>query len=177
MTTKDVKKRIKEYFLLNPTIRLRIRHIERKTKTALPSVIRYTKELNKEGILKTQKVSGVIFYSADRASKDYLLEKKLFNIRQLFDSGLVDYIIREYSNPPIILFGSYSKGEDIEDSDIDIYIESPKKQDISFEIFEKKLRRNIQIFKHRNIKGIRNMKLANNIINGIVLNGFLEVFK
>ena len=38
-------------------------------------------------------------------------------------------------------------------------------------------KRKIQLFKYRNIKEIKNFFLANNIINGIVLNGFVEVFK
>ena len=75
-----------------------------------------------------------------------------------------------------ILFGSYAKGEDTERSDIDLYIETPSKKDITLEKFEKKLKRNIQIFRHKNLFEIKNKDLVNNIINGIVLNGFVEVF-
>ena len=175
MVAKDIKNTIRKFFFLNPTIKLRVRQIERKTKSALPSVIRYTKELEKEKILKSQIISKVRFYSADRSSKLYLLEKKLFNIKQLFISGLCDYLLKEYSSPTIILFGSYSRGEDIEDSDIDIYIECPNKKELSLGTFEQKLEKNIQIFKFKNIKKVKNKELANNIINGIVLNGFMEV--
>ena len=76
MVAKDIKNTIRKFFFLNPTIKLRVRQIERKTKSALPSVIRYTKELEKEKILKSQIISKVRFYSADRSSKLYLLEKK-----------------------------------------------------------------------------------------------------
>lgn len=177
MKTNNSKKTITEYFFINPTAKLRVRQIERLTKTALPSVIRYSKELNKGGILKIDKVAEVLLYSADRSSKQYLLEKKLFNIRQLFDSGLVSFLIEEYHNSPIIVFGSYSKGEDIENSDIDIYVESPKDIKPDLSLFEKKLKRNIQIFRHRSLHDIKNNELANNIINGVNLNGFVEVFK
>ena len=177
MTTKNIKNKIKEYFLLNPTVKLRVRQIERKTKSPLPSVIRYMKELEKENILKSQIISNIKVFSADRGSKEFLLEKKIFNLRQLFASGFTNYLTIEYSNAPIILFGSYSRGEDTENSDIDIYIETHSKKEPDISNFEKKLSRNIQIFKYKDIKEIKNKELANNIINGITINGFIEVLK
>ena len=101
----------------------------------------------------------------------------MFNIKQIYDSGLRDYLINEYSNPVIILFGSFSKGEDIENSDIDLYLGMLSKKEIKLEKFEKILKRKIQIFRYSNLKQINNIHLANNIINGIIFNGFLEVFK
>ena len=177
MERKDIKRKIKEYFFVNPTEKLRVRQIERVVKVPLPSVIRYSKELEKEGILKSSEISGVKFYSADRSSKRFLLEKKLFNIKFLFDSNLLDYLIEEYSNATIILFGSCVKGEDIESSDIDIYVETPSKKKVNLEKFEKILKRKVQLFVYSNIKKIPNPMLANNVVNGINLNGFLEVFK
>ena len=176
MKTKDIKTKLKEYFFLNPTIKLRVRQIERELKVPLPSVIRYTKELEKEGILKSTKIANITTYSADRTSKTFLLEKKLFNIHQLNISGLVDFLIEELSNPTVIVFGSYAKAEDVENSDIDIYIETPSKKKINVEKYEKILRRKIQLFIYKNIHELENKELANNIINGIILNGFMEVF-
>ena len=177
MIVKNINDRIKEYFFLNPTVKLRVRQIERELKLPLPSVIRYTKELEKEGILKKEETSGAVFFSSDRTSKYFLLEKRLFNIKLLFESGLMDFIIKEYSNPVIIVFGSYSKGEDIENSDIDLYIQSSSKKEIKLEKFESILKRKIQVFVYSNINKINNDHLANNIINGIILNNILEIFK
>lgn len=176
MIKKNIKQIIKEFFFLNPTAKMRVRQLEKKLKLPLPSVIRYCKELDGERILKKVRISNIVFYSSDRSSKIFLVEKKLFNIKELYDSGLIDFLIVELNNPSIILFGSYSKGEDIEDSDIDIYIETHSKKDIILKDFEKKLQRKIQIFKYNNIKEISNKHLSNNIINGILLNGFVEVF-
>jgi len=173
----SIKERIKGYFFDNPTSKMRVRQIERKVGVPLPSAIRYTKELEKEGILFSLTIANIKVYSADRSSKNYLLDKRLHNIRKVFKSGLIDYLIEKYSNPAIILFGSYSRGEDIESSDIDFYIETPTKKEFSYEKFEKKLNRRIQLFVHKEIKKVSNPLLANNIINGIVLNGFVEVFK
>lgn|SRR3989338_1264814 len=176
MKTKDIKKEIKDFFFTNPTTKLRVRQIERSVKVPLPSVIRYTTELEKEGILKSTAIANVKFYSADRISETFLIEKKLSNIKMLFLSGLMDFLVKELSNPLIIVFGSYAKGEDVENSDIDLYVETSVKNEIMLDKFEKKMQRRIQIFKYKKIQDIKNKDLANNIINGIILNGFLEVF-
>ena len=176
MKTYNIKERIKEYFFMNPTAKLRVRQIEREMKMPLPSVIRYCKELEKEEILKKESISGVSTYSADRNSKKFLTAKRLFNINLIFESGLIGHVVKEYFNPVIVLFGSYSKGEDIEDSDIDLYIETQKKQEFNLQKFEKILGRSIQVFNYRKIREVPNHHLSNNIINGITLNNFLEAF-
>ena len=177
MKTYNIKEKIRQYFFMNPTAKLRVRQIERELKLPLPSVIRYCKELEKEGILKKTAVSGITVYSADRSLKRYLMEKKLFNFKLLFESGLVDYLVEEFHNPTIVVFGSYARGEDVESSDVDIYIETPSNKRINLEKYEKILNKNIQIFVHKNINEIKNKELANSILNGNVLNGYVEVFK
>lgn len=177
MKSISIKEEIKEYFFINPTDRLRVRNIEKKLNLPLPSVIRYVKDLEKEEILKSSFIANIKLYSANRTSRNFLLEKKFFNIRSLYNRGLIDFLIQEYDNPVIIVFGSYAKGEDTEKSDIDIYIETSEKTMKNISSFEKKLNRTIQIFKYKSIKSIENKELANNIINGFTINGFLEVFK
>ena len=175
MRTKNIKQKIREHFFINPTAKLRVREIEKRLKLPLPSVIRYCKELKEEDILTTIKTGNVVFYTGNRGSENFLLEKKLFNIKSLYVSGLIEFLKIELSNPVILVFGSYSKGEDIENSDIDLYIETPSKKEINLDKFEKILERKIQSFRHKSISEIRNKELADNIINGIVLNGFIEV--
>lgn len=177
MKRKHIKNTIKEYFFTNSTIKLRVREIERTLNLPLPSIIDYTKELVKEKILKKIIMGNVTFFSADRSSEEFLLQKKLFNIKEIYNSKLIKYIKEEYSNPVTILFGSYSKGEDTENSDIDLYIETPSKKDFNLSKYEKILKRKIQVFNYKNIKEMKNNHLSNNILNGITLNNFVEVFK
>ena len=172
----NTKQKIQDYFLLHPTAKLRVRQIERKVKVALPSAIRYAKELEKEGILHRTIIGGVTFYTANFGEEAYLLEKKLFNLRQLHSSGLLHHLIINYDNPTIVLFGSYAKGEDTEESDIDLYIETPHEEIKGLEPFEEKLQREIQMFIHKNINEIGNKELIVSILNGVTLNGFVEVF-
>ena len=175
MKGKNIKQKIREYFFANPTAKLRVREIERTLKLPLPSVIRYCKELEQEEILSITKTGTVSFYTANKASEKYILEKKLHNIRQLYESELIKYLKIELSNPTIVLFGSFAQGEDTESSDIDLYIETPSNRKVSLKKFEKILNRKIQVFQHKNIKEIKNTNLGNNIINGFLLNGFVEV--
>lgn len=177
MKRKDIKQIIREYFFINPTAMLRVREAERTLKLPLPSVIRYCRELEKEGILAIAKTGNVNFYTANRSSETFLLEKKLYNLKIMYNSGLIEYLRQELSNPAIVLFGSFAKGEDTEESDIDLYIETPSKKKASLEKFENILKRGIQVFQHKNLNEISNPNLANNIINGITLNNYIEVFK
>ena len=176
MIRKDIKSLIKQYFFTNPSSKLRVREIERTLNLPLPSVIRYCKELKNEKILKIFQIGNSKFYTASN-SDTFLLEKKLFNIKSLYVSGLIDFLKKEYNNPAIILFGSYFKGEDIETSDIDIYLETPSKKTVKTEKFDKTLNRNVQLFVFKDITNIKNKHLANNIINGITLNNYVGVFK
>jgi predicted nucleotidyltransferase len=177
MITISIKESIREHFFMNPTAKKRVREIERELKLPLPSVIRYCKELEKEGILTTIKTGNVVFYTADRANEKFLLEKKLFNLKQIYVSGIIEHLKKELGNPPIVLFGSFAKGEDTEASDIDLYVETPSKKEIKLDKFEKTLGRKIQLLRSKSIKSISNIHLANNIINGVVLNGYIEVIK
>lgn len=177
MSQKNIKLKIKEHFFINPNSKLRVREIERILNLPLPSVIRYCKELNEEKILQIINIGKINFYTANKNNDNYIFEKKIFNLKQIYSSGLINHIKIELSNPPIVLFGSYSRGEDIEESDIDLYIETISKKELNLKKYEKNLNRSIQIIKNKNLNEIKNKHLANNIINGIVLNNFIEVFE
>ncbi len=173
MRKQNVKQILKEHYLKNPSKKMRVREIEREVKIPLPSAIRYTKELVEEGFLKKINISNITIYTSSENSR-YKTEKMLFNLRQIYESGLIDYIKRRYSNPTIILFGSYIKGENTESSDIDLFIQTTSKIS-SLSSFEKKLNHKLQVFTSEKVQNIQNFDLANNIINGITLNGQLEV--
>ena len=177
MIRKNIKEKIMEYFFIYPTARLRVREIERILELPVPSVIRYCKELEEDGILNKVKTGSVSFYTSDRTNEKFLREKRSFNIRQLSEKGILQHLKIEFHNPIIVIFGSYSKGEDVENSDIDIYVETPSKKEIDLAKFEKALKRKVHLFKYKSLSEIKNPNLSNNIINGIVLNGFVEVFK
>ena len=70
------------------------------------------------------------------------------------------------------LFGSFAKGEQTDDSDIDILIEFEKPIGLKFveltEYLEKVLGRQVDVLTPAGIKGIRIKKIAQEIERGIV---------
>ncbi len=114
-------------------------------------------------------------YKANRDSRQFLWSKRVFNIASLFESGLIDFLEEKLMPKVIVLFGSYQRGEDTEESDIDLFLEC-KKEEIDLKKFEKILQRKIEL--HFNEHFLTYPKeLKNNIINGIVVFGYLEGYK
>lgn len=167
-----------ELFFLCPTKEHYLMNISRKTKIAHTSIKRNLDELLKSGIITkhTEKKGKRVFpiYKANRENKEFKKYKLIHNISSIIESGLADFIEEKISPKSIVLFGSYSRGEDDEQSDIDLFVEC-KKEELNLERFEKKLMRKIEAHFSNNF-GLYSKELKNNIINGIVLKGFLEAF-
>ena len=125
-----------------------------------------------EGLLLMEKYKNYILFYANKDSKQFIGLSKLYwacKIREL-----VEFIAKKTTTPTIVLFGSLSKAESKINSDIDIAIFAIKRE-LDLNHFEKKLKRKIQIFWFQSINTIKNKELANNIINGYVLNGTLRL--
>lgn len=113
-------------------------------------------------------------FKANLNNNSYKQHKKLFNLFELQNSGLIDLLQDSLMPRCIVLFGSYQRGEDIEDSDIDIFIEC-KEESIDLSKFTKILNRSIQLHFNEHFKKYPD-ELKNNILNGVVLEGYLEAF-
>ncbi len=94
--------------------------------------------------------------------------KRIENLKLLVESGFMDYLRENLPGKQIILFGSYSRGEDIERSDIDIAVIGKEKV-IEVKNFEKRLKRNININFYNTMPTDENLK--NNIMRSIMLEG------
>ena len=71
-----------------------------------------------------------------------------------------------------MLYGAYARGEDREDSDVDIYVDSRVEKEIDLKTFEKELGRKIHLVV-RDIKKIPN-EFKKNLLNGVILYGVIE---
>lgn len=179
MLQKDNRYKILEVFLDNPSpkgIGFQLREISRKVGVAPPSVKRYLDELEKEGLIvrKKHRIHGYPVYYSNRDDEEFKFLKRIDTIMKIKESGLMNHITENFMPDTIILFGSSSKGEDLEDSDIDLFVLSEKEK-IDLSKFEKKLNRKINIFFSNNFNKI-SKELKNNIINGTILKGYLKVF-
>jgi len=137
-------------------------------------------ELNKLGFIEITKLRNIWRIRANQGNWYFIRSKIVYNLDFIYSSGLIEFLNERYKNPrAIILFGSFRKGEDISGSDIDIAIETDEAEDYKVERlkelinFEKISDRNIQV--HIFDKNTVDTNLLNNIINGIVLLGFLTI--
>jgi len=162
-------------FLNEPSKEFNVREAARILKISPATISKELKLFAKANILKFRQERRLQLYSANITSDQYLELKKYFNIFNLKKSGLIDELNGFYLKPTIVLFGSFSKGEDVEDSDIDLLILSEKKVLLNnLKKYEKKLGKSIQLFVHKSIKEIKNEHLINNILNGVVIQGSIK---
>jgi predicted nucleotidyltransferase len=100
--------------------------------------------------------------------------KRVDNIKQLYELELVNFLEKEYAGATIILFGSYSRGEDTINSDIDIAIIGRKEKKLNLSQYEKLLERTININFYDSFDKIHK-NLKENLANGIILIGGFEL--
>jgi len=179
MLQKNNRDKILKIFFDNPIpkgIGFQLREISRISKIAPPSVKKYLKELdeNKLIIQKKHRTQNYPIYYANQDYEYFRFLKKINTLKEIKESSLLDYLNDNLMPNLIILFGSASKGEDLEDSDIDLFIEcNDKKLDLSK--FETKLYRKINLFLSKDFNKL-SKELKNNLINGIILKGYLKVY-
>jgi len=140
------------------------------------------KILYKAEFIEITKLNKIWRIKAKQNSWNFIKAKIVRNIHLIYQSNIVEFLNDYYRNPKaIVLFGSFRKGEDMTGSDIDIAIETDEVQNYKIlnlkELadFENILGRKIQIhiFNRKDV----DINVFNNIANGIVLGGFLEVRK
>ena len=96
--------------------------------------------------------------------------KRVYNLKKVYDSGIVDYILISYNHPKaIMLFGSYSRGEDTENSDIDIAVLTRKNLGLDLIKYEKILKKKVNV--HEIDLDRMSSEFKSNLANGIVLEG------
>lgn len=174
MLQKYNRYKLLKVFLDSPTESFRLRELSRISKISPPSVMNYLKEFEKEGLIRKYEKKEIPFYQAIRDNDKFALYKKISIIYELDESGLLDFLWEKLSPDAIILYGSYAKGESTEDSDIDLFIIGKEKYADLGE-FEKKLGKGIHLIFEEDLRKI-SKELKNNLVNGVVLKGYLKVF-
>lgn len=159
-------------FAKNPKKSYQIRELSRKIKLAHTSIKIHLKELEKYNLVEKEKIGVYQAYKANFDDENFRFYKKMSNIVNLKESGIIEELEHKATPDAIILFGSYAKGEDTEKSDIDIFIFAKEKR-INLNNYEKKFERKIQLFFSEDLKKLPK-ELQNNILNGIILSGFLR---
>ncbi len=179
-TLSSSREKVIAWFFAYPSSEVSLTNLTKQVGISKTHASRVVSELVNERFLKLE-VLGKIWRIKSNFKHKYFRTKRIaHNLSQIGESNIleaINNIIPNYSS--VVLFGSYRKGDDNEDSDIDIAVEVKNKK--SLEIIElgkikkfgyrKNVIVNLHIFNRSNI----DINLFSNISNGIVLDGFLEV--
>ena len=176
------KSKVIEVLFKYPEKEFSLSDLAREAGVAKANIGRMLEEFQEIGLISIEKLSKIWRIRSNQTNWIYVRSKIAYNLNFVYKSGLVEFLVDYFKNPKaIVLFGSYRKGEDMSNSDVDIAIESgeAKKYQIiglrDLLEFEKIIGRRIQI--HIFNREDMDIGVFNNIANGILLWGFLEVNK
>ncbi len=170
MIEKSTKEKVLEFFFRNPSKESHLRELSRLLKLSMPTIISATDYLAKENLIIKSKSGFITKVYANRESTEFIRKKRIYNLAMIYESGIVENLLRIYNHPKsIILFGSFSRGDDIEKSDTDIAVITKKKISLDTTQYEKFLGRSISIHEVDLNEASQEFKL--NLANGIVLEG------
>ncbi len=173
MIQKYSRYKVLQQFFDFPRKAFLIRELSRNIKLSVPSVRLHIKALLAEGLIILDK-NGL--YPSFRAARENPLFKLLRSqniVLRLHQTGVLNVIERAAYPSCIVLFGSASRGEDTEESDIDLFLQA-KRIKLDLSKFEKALNRKINVLFEPDLKTI-SPELVNNLANGIVVYGYLKV--
>ncbi len=125
-------------------------------------------------LTKFEKTKTINFISFNRDEKIAIELKRAENLKNIYLSGVLDYLETNLAGGTIILFGSYSLGEDTNTSDIDLAVIERKDKILKLEPFEEAFFRKINVNFYDSWNKIHK-ELKNNILNGIVLQGSINL--
>lgn len=174
------RQRIAEVLFRYPDKEFSLSELAKEAKVKKANIGVMVDELYKIGFIEIVKLANIWRIKANQRSWRFIKSKIVYNLNFIYQSNLVEFLNDYYRNPKaIILFGSFRKGEDATTSDIDIAIETGSIDEYTttrlkqLAEFEEAIGRKIQlhIFNRKDV----DINVFNNIANGIVLSGFLEV--
>ena len=176
------KMNILEYFFEEPEREFHLREIARLAGISPSTASNYLSEFAKKGVITSKNEKGFSIFKSNPEDKLYKDMKLFYNLYRIRASGLIDYLATEFNHPKaIILFGSFRKSENIKSSDTDLFIETSVKRNPNLSGFERRLGHPVHLFQFssKEVEGMKekNKELLNSIINGILLEGFFEVFR
>ncbi len=145
--------------------RIHVREFAKLQKISPPTASKRLESLNKENLIKKEIDKQYYYYFANKDSFIFKDLQRIYWKEKLEKVGLIEEITNQTFNPTIILFGSLAKAEAKVNSDIDLAIITISSKELDLRKFEKKLNKEIQIFKFKTINDIP-LELKNNILDG-----------
>lgn len=150
--------------------------IAKKLEVSPTGVSKAMMPLEKKGLIsiKRNKLMNLNLVQLNRENPRAVQLKRTENLKSIYESGILEKLEEEFTGGTIILFGSYSKGEDTLKSDIDIAVIGRKEKMLDISKYEEFLRREIIINFYPSFKEIHK-NLKESLCNGIILSGGIEL--
>lgn len=162
-----------ELFYNHPAKRWHFEHLVQESGLSRAQTNYWLGKSLKEGLVRRVKPKGRMpYYLANYDSPHYQNSKRLYGLQKLHESGLLDYLSSLEKAEVVVLFGSFSRWDWYDKSDIDLFIYGDVDQ-VSLGRFMQKLKRDIQIFSGKSSKDLSHLgsSLLRNIIKGVAIKG------
>lgn len=171
--------RVLNYFFSFPEQAIGLNNLSNAVGSSKTTTKKIVGHLIGEGFLRKEEIGKAWRISAVVGHPYFISRKVPFNIRMVYESGIVDAVREKVPGArATILFGSYRWGVDTEKSDIDIAVEIVGNENPIIDTlgkvdlgYRKGVAVNLFIFCRNKV----DLNVFNNIANGIVLEGLLEV--
>ncbi len=175
----DAYRKVLYWFFSYPTREVSLNDLTKLANISKTTANKVITQLQKEGFLKVTTLGNIWRILCIQQHDFNTIRKIPYNLELIYASGIIQAVLKNIENPrTIILFGSYRKGDDVDNSDIDIAVETFDNQEVKiFELgtlpllgYRKNVKVNLLKFSRNKI----DLNLFANIANGIVIYGFLE---
>src|SRR3989344_1432213 len=168
--------KVAELIFNRPNATFHIRSLAKETGLSTTAIIQAVKELS--DFLIVEKTAITTNVKANVESEAYRFYKKIFNLYRLERYNIIQTLKDAYRAKTIVLFGSFAKGEDAEESDVDILILTSHKDVTgitdSIAEYERLLNRRINLHLLSSLEK-SSSEFKNAIANGMVLHGYVKV--
>lgn len=170
-----LQQEILRFFFINAGLQFNVNQIAKALDVSQAGIAKAIKALVKREYIHIKKDSGRWSIQLNRNNLNVVSLKRVDNLRIIYESGLAKHLFESFPGATIILFGSYSRGEDvIEHSDIDIALVGVKEEDLNLKKYCNHLKRDVVLQFFNSFEKI-DENLRNNLLNGIVLSGSVEL--
>ncbi|MBI4020680.1 MAG: nucleotidyltransferase domain-containing protein [Candidatus Aenigmarchaeota archaeon] len=163
-------------FFAFPNKTFHLRELAHKTGFSTTAVSACIEELKTYGIVRIVDNPLAKDITANTESQKYTDYKRVFNLYQL-SRGFVDVLRDLYTPEAIVVFGSFAKGEDIEESDIDLLVITNRKRSDAGDVlrpYEVAFSRKIDLHVLPSLDHSP-AEFKNAVANGVVLHGYVKV--
>ena len=143
----NLQQEILRVLFIKAGLSLNQRQIAKCLEVTPPAVMKALPHLEQQNLVKVRQDQETRRWAIElnRGNHKAMQLKRADNLKLVYESGLADFLEKEFAGATILLFGSYSRGEDTIHSDIDIAVIGRKDKLIEVSNHEKNLERKVNI--------------------------------